>query len=83
MPNSSVKFWSTLRLSSEKRISVSVGNWARIPPAALLVVPLPTVSRSRTTTSRMPAPGEVVGDAAADHAAADDDDACCLGLVHG
>src|SRR5437899_5293606 len=41
-------------LSSEKRISDSVENWTRMPPAALLVVPEPTVSRSRTKTSRSP-----------------------------
>src|ERR1700730_1818445 len=28
-------------------------------------------------------PGQVIGDAAADHAAADDDHACCLWLIHG
>jgi hypothetical protein len=33
---------------------VSVENCARMPPAALDVVPLPTVSRSSTTTSLMP-----------------------------
>ena len=53
-PNSSLKDSSTRCPSSEKRISGSVPNWARIPPAALLVVPLPTVSRSSTTTSRTP-----------------------------
>src|SRR3989442_15171216 len=49
-------------LSSEKRISVSLENWTRIPPAALLVVPEPTVSRSRTTTSCSPrrARGEAI-----------------------
>lgn len=40
--------------SREKRISVSVGTCARMPPAASLVVPLPIVSRSNTTTSRTP-----------------------------
>jgi hypothetical protein len=53
-PNSSWKRSKTAMASSEKRISVSVGNCERIPPAALLVVPLPTASRSSTTTSRWP-----------------------------
>src|SRR5918996_519873 len=45
-PNSSWKRSKTPMASSEKRISVSVGNCERMPPAALLVVPLPTASRS-------------------------------------
>ena len=74
-PNSSAKRSNTPMASSEKRISVSVGNWERMPPAALLVVPAPTRLALEHDDVALAAPGEVIGDAAADDAAADHDHA--------
>ena len=68
--------------SSEKRISVSVGNCERIPPAALLVVPEPDAFALEHDDVALAAPGQVVGDAAADDASADHDHARRPGHAH-
>ena len=60
--------------------------WRSCPtsPAACQVVPLVSCLRSRSTTSLQPSFAEVIGDGAADDAAADDHDPSALGKIgHG